>query len=291
MIIDDEKYLRTLSKQSGKLVRFKCDNCGKEGYRRYQALNRAKYQTCSNKCRCDLNRKLHIKNIEIRLNIKSLKDYLYSLYINEQKSIKEINDIIFNNETDNCRITRDYLIYYEIPLRHGGEAIKPQYIGEKGEIRRELARWRTLKGLNSKKTKEKLIKIMQTSEYREKQSKAHLGKKNPNYNPNLTDEEREKNNKDKRDNEYKFWRRKVYERDLFICQITGEKSKGNIVAHHLDGYDWCEEKRFDISNGITLRSDIHKLFHKIYGYGGNTKEQFEEFKQKYKINKLSTCCK
>ena len=281
MIIDNKEYLETLSKQSNKLVKFKCDNCGKEGLRKYCALNRSKHQTCCNKCRTDLNRKLHIKNIEERLNINSLKEYMYKLYIEEQKSIKEINDIIFNKKTDNCRITRDYLIYFNIPLRHGSEAVKAQYIGEKGKVRKELARWNSIRNINSKKSRDKLIKFMQTKEYRDKQRMIHLGDKNGMYNPNLTDEEREIMYKDKRGDEYDYWRRKVYERDLFTCQVTGEKSKGNIVAHHLDGYNWCIEKRFDIDNGITLKEDIHRLFHKIYGYGGNTREQFEEFRQRY----------
>ena len=89
--------------------------------------------------------------------------------------------------------------------------------------------------MNSFENRKKLIAKMQTKQYRKKCRIVKLGTKNPNYNPNLTDEERERNNKDKRDDGYKFWRRKVYERDLFTCQITGEKSKGNIVAHHLDG--------------------------------------------------------
>lgn len=281
MIIGDEKFLKTLSKQSNKLVKFKCDNCGKEGLRRYCSLTRAEHQTCCHKCRGELNRKLHIKNIEKRLKINDLKEYMYKLYIEKQKSIKEINDIIFNKETDNCRITRDYLIYFNIPIRNASDAVKAQYIGEKGKVRKELARWNSIKNINSKKSRDKLIKFMQTKEYRDKQRMIHLGDKNGMYNPNLTDEEREIMYKDKRGDEYDYWRRKVYERDLFTCQVTGEKSKGNIVAHHLDGYNWCIEKRFDIDNGITLKEDIHRLFHKIYGYGGNTREQFEEFRQRY----------
>lgn len=42
-----------------------------------------------------------------------------------------------------------------------------------------------------------------------------------------------------------------------------------------------ESERLDINNGITLTEEIHKKFHKMYGYKNNTKKQFEEFIIKY----------
>lgn len=39
--------------------------------------------------------------------------------------------------------------------------------------------------------------------------------------------------------------------------------------------------------GICLQRDIHMLFHKIYGYGYNTLEQWEEFEYNYKNNTLT----
>jgi 5-methylcytosine-specific restriction endonuclease McrA len=99
------------------------------------------------------------------------------------------------------------------------------------------------------------------------------------FNPNITSIQREKMYIDKRDEGYAFWRRKVYERDHFTCQITGIKKSGDLVAHHLNSYNSDIKCRFNIDNGITLLSSIHKLFHKQYGYGNNTREQFEEFKK------------
>ncbi|WNM55253.1 hypothetical protein CoNPh26_CDS0166 [Staphylococcus phage S-CoN_Ph26] len=52
---------------------------------------------------------------------------------------------------------------------------------------------------------------------------------------------------------------------------------GYLHAHHLDGYHWCKDKRYDLNNGVTLCKDHHFNFHKQYGYKNNTKEQFEEY--------------
>lgn len=100
------------------------------------------------------------------------------------------------------------------------------------------------------------------------------GEDHPNWDHSIPQEEREKN---RWLTEQKIWRKDVYERDCYTCQCCGDNSGGNLQAHHLDGYDWCEGSRWDIDNGITLCEDCHKNFHIIYGYGLNTKEQFDEY--------------
>lgn len=99
------------------------------------------------------------------------------------------------------------------------------------------------------------------------------GENHPNWKPNKTDEERKQ---DRKFFEYHEWRKQVFERDSYTCQCCN-KVGHNLNAHHLDGYNWCIEKRLDVDNGITVCDECHKQFHKIYGKGDNTKEQFEEF--------------
>ncbi len=103
------------------------------------------------------------------------------------------------------------------------------------------------------------------------------GENNPCWNPNLTDEDRE----DRRLNPENIkWRKKIYKKYDFTCQIR-HKRGGDLVAHHLESYDVNVELRFVVSNGICMGKEYHILFHKIYGYGNNTTAQFEEFLEKY----------
>lgn len=99
------------------------------------------------------------------------------------------------------------------------------------------------------------------------------GKNNPRYNSELTNEERIHNRDTLRN---VTWRKEVYKRDDYTCQCCGKRGY-KLNAHHLNGYRWCKSERFDIDNGITLCEKCHKLFHKEYGYGNNTKEQFNEW--------------
>ncbi|WP_455815877.1 HNH endonuclease [Clostridium butyricum] len=100
------------------------------------------------------------------------------------------------------------------------------------------------------------------------------GQNNTSYNPNKTEDERIKG---RIDNDLKEFVKKVMRRDGYTCKCCGKKINHDGVVHHLDGYNWCKEKRTDETNGITLCETCHKNFHLKYGNGNNIKEQFEEW--------------
>ena len=129
---------------------------------------------------------------------------------------------------------------------------------------------------HTEETRQRMIKSKQniSKETRQKMSMAQSGNKHPNWNPNLTDENRQHT---RHYPEYVQWRKKVFERDSYTCQICYELGV-YLNAHHLDGYAENPEIRTTLENGITLCKTCHNNFHHRYGRGNNTKEQFIEFK-------------
>lgn len=94
----------------------------------------------------------------------------------------------------------------------------------------------------------------------------------PNYNP-LSDRYNRRDS-----NEYKIFTKQVFKRDNYKCIICGSNQKLN--AHHLNGWHWYPQGRFDPNNAVTLcghKDGCHIMFHKIYGKKLNTKIQFEQF--------------
>ena len=115
-----------------------------------------------------------------------------------------------------------------------------------------------------------------------KLGKSHQGKNNPLYNHTLTDDERAATLFQRTSAQYKDIRNKTLKRDNFECVVCSSNER--VVAHHLDGFDKHKDKRFELDNLVTLCGDCHKEFHHTFGYGGNTREQFENyFKNKTKI--------
>jgi hypothetical protein len=107
------------------------------------------------------------------------------------------------------------------------------------------------------------------------------------------------------------WKRDSLKHYNYLCGITNQKSN-NLVVHHMYGFNMIlnetlEELNLDIRKevslynkkelkeieellivkhykygfGIPIISSIHDLYHKIYGRGNNTIEEFEIFKQDF----------
>lgn len=64
----------------------------------------------------------------------------------------------------------------------------------------------------------------------------------------------------------------------FKCDICNKNNK--LHAHHLNGWHWAINERFNIDNLVALCHGCHSHFHSIYGRKWNTKEQYIEFKLK-----------
>lgn len=106
-----------------------------------------------------------------------------------------------------------------------------------------------------------------------KKCTAKKGKDNPNYKGNNIYLER---------NKLKFIRPKIFERDNFTCKVCC-RDHVYLNAHHLNGWDKFPEQRFDENNIITMCKCCHDVFHKIYGKGKNTNEQFQDFLNTYVV--------
>lgn len=70
-----------------------------------------------------------------------------------------------------------------------------------------------------------------------------------------------------------FFKEVLKERD-YICQLTS--SSGRMSVHHIKGVWSHPELRFDKENCIVLKYEIHKEFHRIYGFR-TTEENWKEF--------------
>lgn len=106
------------------------------------------------------------------------------------------------------------------------------------------------------------------------------------------------------------WKNEVRKQNNYTCAITGTRS--NVVVHHIYGFnlllaETIDNLQLDVYKDLSKYSDeqldrlvdeflslqeyygqyicisekVHKHFHNIYGYGNNTKQQWDEFVNTY----------
>lgn len=107
-------------------------------------------------------------------------------------------------------------------------------------------------------------------------SKYAVGESNPAWNPDLTQEERDRG---RNYPEYYEFIRSVLKRDEYMCRICMSETDA-LNVHHINSYDWDKGNRTNVNNGVTLCRTCHTDFHKQFGYGKNTRSQFLTYLQK-----------
>ena len=228
-------------------MKVNCYKCNKEIDRKPSHIARSKYCLCSD-CRKYASTLKMIDKYTEQLQIDDMGKWLYEKYITERLSIRQIMKLLDTKANNGIS---SMLNYYDIPVRHGSEAVETQW--ENNDERRE-----------------------QQSEIF---SKNILGGHTP-IKDKLTEEEYKKHKESKRSVDgYKKWKRSVLTKFNNRCDICN--STDGLHTHHL--YNWLDypDKRFDVDNGVCLCDKCHYAFHGKYGHEHNTPEQYEEFKNNH----------
>jgi hypothetical protein len=103
------------------------------------------------------------------------------------------------------------------------------------------------------------------------------GENHPNWNPDRASSERKQRKQMRRD-VVSSWCRQVLALHDYTCCITGQRGV-KLSAHHMDSFGHHPERREEVHNGAAIGRELHKEFHRLYGYGNNTVEQFAAFYQ------------
>jgi hypothetical protein len=76
------------------------------------------------------------------------------------------------------------------------------------------------------------------------------------------------NDKLRKSKKIKIWKKRVFERDGYICQECGQRG-GKLHIHHIKPFSLFPKLRFDVDNGLTLCTTCH---YKTNTYAGNIRK-------------------
>jgi len=194
------------------------------------------------------------------------KGILESLYVEQGLSMSNIAQQLDSSESSISML----LEKYGIPKRKQWEGMAGWNKGQ------PLPDWqrKLLSDFAKRRTGEKHPRygVTLSDETRQKISESLKGRFRGSDNPNWKDG----TNRDERSlwmqrYEYLEWRKAVFERDKYTCQMCKQLSTGNIEAHHIYPFADFPELRFEIDNGITLCQHCHET---IKGQELNHTDQF-----------------
>ena len=82
-------------------------------------------------------------------------------------------------------------------------------------------------------------------------------------------------------NKFKVWSESIKSKYNNICDCCGYTRIIALKAHHLYSYEANKDLSLEIDNGVALCANCHEEFHKQFGWGDNTPEQYIKFKEAY----------
>lgn len=241
-----------------------CLNCKKE----FEGNSKRKF--CSRKCSSEFQKG------ENNPNYKGA-----NINVNCSCCGKEFNILKCTMKNSDGSLKKNFYCSKECKIKHQKEILKgennPNYKGGKIKIKCDFCGKVFYRERNRYTVDNKHYYCSQKCKS-EHQRTILLGKNNPSYINGLSHDYRVRF---RIIEGYKTWREEVYKRDNYTCQCCGNNKGHNLNAHHLESYNKNKNKRTELENGITLCDKCHKKFHKMFGYGNNTKEQFKQFKDLY----------
>lgn len=161
-------------------------------------------------------------------------------------------------------------------MRKGYPMSEQQKVAMSERMKRQYASGERVHHMLGKKFSEDSRKKMSEShkgqyvsaETRKKLSSIRKGEKSHFWKGGVSQENRTERQNFMRTLEYKQWRKAIFERDNYTCQIC-EEVGGELNADHIRPYSLFPELRLDMENGRTLCVKCHR---KTDSYAGRCKK-------------------
>lgn len=137
------------------------------------------------------------------------------------------------------------------------EALEPLGDAERGRLFTSLLTYARTGEAPQLNGNERFIFPMMRANIDRDTPKYKSGENHPNWKGGITPE----NQKMRGSPKYASWRKAVFVRDGYTCQICGRYG-GELNAHHIEPWAKNPTKRFCVDNGITLCKACHKQLHR-----------------------------